>query len=129
MKRGLGKNRSGLIAALDVGSTKVCCFIAQPDGERPPKVIGIGQQASRGIKSGMVVDIDEVEAAIVNAVHAAEQMAGTTICQVLVNLSSGQPTSSSVAIEVPVQGGEIGEADIRRAIAHCHHRSFRFSFR
>ena len=79
MKRGLVKNRSGLLAALDVGSTKVCCFIAKPDGERPPKVIGIGQQVSRGMKNGMIVDIEEVEAAIVNAVHAAEQMAGTTI--------------------------------------------------
>ena len=94
MKRGTTKNRNGLIAALDVGSSKVCCFIAKAEGGARPRVIGIGQQASYGVKAGAVIDMETTEAAILNAVHAAEQMAGERIERVVVNLSGGYPDSS-----------------------------------
>src|SRR3546814_5698065 len=47
MRKGLVK--SGLAAALDIGSSKVCCIIARADGAAMPRVVGIGQQASREI--------------------------------------------------------------------------------
>ena len=90
MKKPLGKPRSGLVAALDIGSSKVCCFVARigepssnpllarasgvPAGSI--RVAGIGHQISRGVKNGQIVDIDALEASILNAVHAAEKMAG-----------------------------------------------------
>ena len=52
----VGKN--GLVTALDVGSTKVCCFIARPDGSGGMRVIGIGHQNAKGMRAGTVVDID-----------------------------------------------------------------------
>ncbi len=113
MKKGVGKN--GLIAALDVGSSKVCCFIAEENPGGQPRVLGIGQQASRGLKNGAIVDLDKAEGAILNAVHAAEEMAGVTIDRVLVNLSCGYPASSSIGIEVAISGHEVGEADLQRA--------------
>jgi cell division protein FtsA len=120
MRKGLARTRYGLVAALDVGCSKVCCFIARMDSGPVPHVIGIGQQASRGIKGGAVVDMAAVEMTILNAVHAAEQMAGHTIDRVLVSLSGGHPASSSVGIEVAINGHEIGDADLRRAFSHGH---------
>ena len=120
MRKGSARARHGLVAALDVGCSKVCCFIARLDDGAMPNVIGIGQQASRGIKGGAVVDMAAVEMTILNAVHAAEQMAGQTIDHVIVSLSGGHPASSSVGVEVAINGHEIGDADLRRAFTHGH---------
>ncbi len=116
MKRAPGKNRNGLIAALDVGSSKVCCFIAEIGPHRHPRILGIGQQASRGVRAGSVVDMDAAEAAIRNAVFAAEKMANETIQEVVVNLSGGTPASRQVRVEIPIAGQEVGEMDLRRAL-------------
>ncbi len=118
MRAGLGRTRKGLVAALDVGSSKVCCFIASADAAGRPRILGIGQQASRGVRNGTVVDMEDCEAAIMNAVHAAEQMAGETIGGVIVNLSGGHPASSSIGIEVAISGHEVGDTDLRRALRH-----------
>jgi len=112
--------RNGLIAGLDVGSSKICCFIATVEGDGRPRVIGIGQQASHGVKCGAVVDMETCESAILAAVHAAEQMAGETINRVVVNLSGGYPASASVGIEVAIDGHEVGEGDLRRALNQGH---------
>ncbi len=118
MKNGLGINRSGVIAALDVGSSKTCCFIATVEDGARPCIAGIGQQASRGVRNGNVIDMEDCEAAILNAVHAAEQMAGVTIDRVVVNLSGGHPASTSVAVQVSIAGHDVGDSDLRRALLH-----------
>lgn len=118
MRKNLARTRDNRIAALDVGSSKICCFIAEILDGIDPKVIGIGQQASRGVKSGAVVDMEATQGAILSAVHAAEQMAGEAIDRVLVNLSGGFPVSFSMAVEVSIAGHEVGDADLRRALNH-----------
>ena len=109
------KVRNGVIAALDVGTSKVCCFIAlvEDDGLR---VIGIGHQVSRGLRGGAVVDMEAAEASISAAVHAAEQMADQRIHDVYLGFSAGAPASRSVAVEVALNGHEIGDSDLRRAL-------------
>ncbi|MDJ0610521.1 MAG: cell division protein FtsA [Kiloniellales bacterium] len=118
MRRGLGRMRKGLIAALDVGSSKICCFIAESDGTGAPRVIGIGQQASRGLRNGNMVDMEACQGAILSAVHAAEQMAGETISQVVVSLTGGHPASTAIGVEVSIAGHEVGDADLSRALRH-----------
>lgn len=117
------KMRNGLIAALDVGTTKVCCFIARAQEDGTLRVLGIGHQVSRGIRNGAVVDMDEAETSIRAAVDAAEQMANERLRDVIVNLSGGQPTSSNVKVEVAVNGHEVGDSDIRRMLDHARHHS------
>jgi len=102
-----------LVAALDVGSSKVCCFVARQTAGGYPNIVGIGQQASKGVKNGTIVGLEEAEGAIRAAVHAAEQMAGETIDRVIVNLSGGYPVSSSIGVEVSIDGHEVGETDLR----------------
>ena len=114
--------RNGLVAALDIGTTKVCCLIARLSGERGKgpgeelKITGIGHQVSKGLRSGTIVDLDETEASIRSTVEAAEQMAGENIQGVVVNLSCGQPKSRLIAYEISIAGHEIGDADLRRIL-------------
>ena len=100
--------RGSLIAALDIGTTKMCCFIGRIDPERP-QVIGIGHQVSRGVRNGTIVDLEAAGNSIRGAVHAAEEMAGETIQHVVVNLSGGFIASRIIKAEIGVAGREIGD--------------------
>jgi cell division protein FtsA len=109
------KPRNGLVAALDVGTTKVCCLIARR-GAEGARVIGIGHQISHGVRGGSIVDMDAAEAAIRATVEAAEQMAGENIRQVVVGISGGAPESRLVAYDVAIGGHEISDADLRKVL-------------
>ena len=105
--------RENIVAALDVGSTKICCFIARVSEEGRYDVIGIGDRASRGILEGAVVDIHAAGQAIAMAVSQAERMAGVEVQQIHVATSGGRPASQRIRIELPVAGPRIVPADIR----------------
>ena len=131
MRKSLAKPRTGTVAILDIGSTKICCLIARIGetgarvehhaGNTPGfpgiRVFGIGHQVARGIRSGTVIDMDEAEECIRTAVHAAEKMADETIQRVFVNLSGGYPHSQTVGVEVSIGGQEVGDSDIRRILS------------
>ena len=110
------KLRNAFIAALDVGTTKVCCFIARAGGDGGLSVIGVGHQAARGMRCGTIVDMEAAEESVRATVEAAEQMAGETIRNVVVNVSGGAPESRLVACEVSIAGHQIGDADLRRIL-------------
>ena len=106
------KPATGSIAVLDVGTTKIACFIAQLDSAGEMKIAGIGHQLSKGIRSGIITDFAEAEASIIAAVHAAEQMAGENIENVMVSLSGGNLTSRNVTVEMTMLGEEVTDRDI-----------------
>ena len=116
------RSRSGMAAALDIGTTKVCCLIAHVDGRRgpggdvSPRIVGIGHQVSSGMRKGTVVNLEEAEVSIRAVVEAAEQMAGENISSVVINLSGGNQESRLIAYEVSIAGHEISDADIRRIL-------------
>ncbi|WP_431855564.1 cell division protein FtsA [Azospirillum sp.] len=111
--------RGGVVAALDVGSTKVCCFIARHEEQGSVKVVGVGHQLAAGVRAGAIIDMEAAETSIGAAVHAAEQMAGETIRDVVVNVSGGYPVSHTFNAEVSVPGQEVTDSDVRRALAHA----------
>lgn len=111
------KIRTGPLAALDVGTTKVCCLIANGTSGEDLNVVGIGHQASRGIRNGAIVDMEAVEDAIRATVDAAEQMAGLSIRRVVVNLSAGGPESKLAPYEIAIAGHEIGDSDLGQLLA------------
>ena len=121
--------RQGYVAALDVGTTKICCLIAKVDGSKniargeplplgAVRIVGIGHQLSQGLRQGTVVDMGAAEAAIRHAVDAAERMAGETIDRVIVNVSSGMPRSQALEADIALGGHAITERDIRRIVDH-----------
>ena len=111
------KARQGLIAALDVGTSKVCCFIAHVEDDDALRIAGIGFHEARGLRAGTVVDMEAAEESILAAVHHAEQMADETIREVYLSFSAGAPQSCSVAVEVALNGHEIDDSDLRRVLA------------
>ena len=106
------------IAALDVGTTKVACFIANSGEDGDLQVIGVGHHRSRGMRNGQVANLDEVEASVREAVEAAEQMANVRVDQVFVNMSCGTPRSTRVEVELSVSGHQIRDTDVRRVLDH-----------
>lgn len=125
-QRGSGRhaNRGGIVAALDVGTSKITCFIARVDaateGTSAPavRVIGIGQKVSRGVRAGAVVDMDLAEEAIRAAVDQAERMAGMTVKEVLVTASAGTPRSHRLSVRVAIGGQEVSGDDLSRVLKH-----------
>ncbi len=115
--RGTGKQ--GIVAGLDIGSTKITCFVAKvmpvrADGEPDIKVLGVGHQISRGVKKGVVVDIQSAEEAIRGAVDTAERMAGVVVQKVWVNLTHPSLESHHAGVETQLSDREVAIGDLRR---------------
>ncbi|MBS3961002.1 MAG: cell division protein FtsA [Sandarakinorhabdus sp.] len=101
-----------VIAAIDVGSSKVAALIAMSDGENMPRVIGAGVRACNGLKRGLVADMGKTEAAIRAAMMQAEKAAGVEIESVFVNLSAGGLDSDVTSVEIDIAGHRISEDDM-----------------
>ena len=108
------KQRSGVIAALDIGTSKIACLIAEHDGTTGPIVKGIGQHASEGMRQGEVVDIEALSSAVGKTVEAAESMAGMTINQVWVSVAGGTQMSQLRRQQTDIASGEVTTRDIMR---------------
>ena len=124
----------GVIAILDVGTSKIACLILRFDAnERVPEGEGIGAMAgqtrfrvigaattrSRGIQLGETCAVQETERAIRTAVQAAQKMANVRVDHVMACLSGGQPRSYGLAGTVNVANDVVSETDIARVLAAC----------
>ncbi len=113
-RHGPVRPRGSLIAAIDIGTAKTCCFIARVEDR--PRILGIGHQIARGLRGGTIVDLDAAGHSISSAVHAAEEMAGETIQRAVVNLSGGYTASRIVKAEIAVGPGDITDGDMRQVL-------------
>jgi len=115
--------RSTLVAAVDLGASKVGCFIMKPDGvrkgDRTLTTAGVGYVQSRGVRGGAIVDVDEAAQAIAQAVERAEAMAGVDVQSVTVSTACGQLASHRVSAQVSLGARPIGDNDKARAIAQA----------
>jgi cell division protein FtsA len=124
-KKNSFKPRGSVIAALDIGSSKIACLIGKViDDEGTIKVIGVGHRASKGIRSGSVIDLSAAESSIKEAVHSAEKMAademkGFHLRDIVVNVPGVHASSYRVDAEVQVKGQEVTESDINNALARA----------
>ncbi|WP_448586525.1 cell division protein FtsA [Thermaurantiacus sp.] len=106
-----------VVAALDVGTSKVAALIAVVDGEGPPRVVGAGVRACTGLRRGLVADMAKTEDAIRAAMMQAERAAGFEIESVRVNLSAGGLASHVTPVEIDIAGHRITSADMARLLA------------
>jgi cell division protein FtsA len=119
------KPKGSLLAALDIGSSKIACFIGRvADNEGSFEVLGVGHHASRGIKNGTITDLDAAENALRQTVHAAENMAanvmkGYPLREVVVNLPGVHAVSHAHRADLQIAGHEITDNDVRRALARA----------
>ena len=125
--RGPVSDRRSIIAALDIGSSKISCLIGEtlPVKHKMPgaseqkalKILGLGHQVSRGVRNGSVVDVDEAERAIRLSVDAAERMAQQNISEVYVNVSGGRPQSTCYVGQIALEGNGVSPRDVDTVIA------------
>ena len=108
--------KSNYIVGLDIGTTKICCIIGEIKDNDKIDIIGIGQYPSRGLRKGVVVNIDSTVESIKNAVEEAELMAGCEIDSVYVGIAGGHINSLNSHGIIAVKGTEIEQKDVDRVI-------------
>ena len=109
--------REKIIVGLDIGSTKICTLIAA-SRNGSLETVGFGLAESKGLKKGVVVNLEAAVEAIKKSVAEAEMMAGVEVDDVFVGLAGPHIRScnSRGAIPISTQSREIKREDVRRVI-------------
>jgi cell division protein FtsA len=107
--------RDELIIGLDIGTTKICVIVAERT-ENGIDVVGIGTHPSRGLRKGVVVDIDATVRSIKHAVEEAELMADCEITSVYAGIAGGHIRGFNSHGVVAVKDREVHDGDVRRVI-------------
>jgi cell division protein FtsA len=131
----ISPKRSAVVAALDVGTSKIACLIGRlrprsphdvlPRRTHDVEVFGIGHTGARGVKAGSVVNLAEVEASIGQAVELAEPTAKVQLESVVVSVSTGRIGSDLFAAAVNVSGPAVSDGDIARVLGAGSRHSVR----
>lgn len=110
--------KNSYIVGLDIGTKKVAAIIGEITEDRKVEVIGIGTAESKGLRKGVVVNLEATTAAIKKAQEEAELMAGVEIDSAFVGISGAHIKSfnSRGVIAVSGKNREITREDIRRVI-------------
>jgi len=126
--------RRGLVAALDVGTSKTVCLVIRVDAQRLAqaaedgrghdafgaiRIEGVGVTRSRGVRLGEIVDMEEATRAIRTALELAEKMAGERVDQVIGALSGARPRSEAASGAALVEGLEVSKRDVARVVTGC----------
>ncbi|MFZ5752046.1 MAG: cell division protein FtsA [Pseudomonadota bacterium] len=123
----------GVVAVLDVGSSKIACLILRFDaeaglredglgtlaGQSQFRVIGAATTRSRGVRFGEIEAMAETERAIRTAVQAAQKMAEVRVDHVIACVSGARPRSYGLAGEIALSDMQVSEQDVSRVLAAC----------
>ena len=124
----------GVIAILDVGSSKIACLILRFDGpeklregdgvgsmagQSSFRVIGAATTRSRGVRFGEIAVMNETERAVRTAVQAAQKMANVRVDHAIACFSGADPRSYGLAGEWDLQDSVVSEQDVARVLAAC----------
>lgn len=109
--------RKSYMTVLDIGTSKVCCLVIRMNADQKPEVVGMGYAPSKGIKNGVVVDLDKATECISAVLEQAEKGAERPIDKVIVNISSAQLRSVQFYAETEIADGrQITAGDVRRLV-------------
>ncbi|MFL5276371.1 MAG: cell division protein FtsA [Myxococcales bacterium] len=111
----MAQKRGELVVGLDIGTTKICCIVGEAK-ETGLDVIGIGQHPSRGLRKGVVINIEATVASIKRAVEEAELMAGCEISAVYAGIAGGHIRGFNSQGVVAVKDKEVRPSDVSRVI-------------
>ena len=126
--------QKGVIAILDVGSTKIACLVLRFDGtdydrssdgvgslagQSGFRVLGAATTQSRGVSFGEIDAMRETERAIRTVLQSAQKMANTPVYHVIVSMAGGNPRSYGLAGSVDIGGGQVSEEDVARVLSSC----------
>lgn len=115
----MGREEMGnIIAGLDVGTTKVCCIIGEVTKDGEVQIVGVGSSPSRGLRKGVVVNIDSTVESIRHAIDDASRMAGVEIGSVFAGIAGGhvKGINSHGVIAISRADKEVTQEDVERVI-------------
>jgi len=104
--------RTGLVSALDVGTSKIVCVIGQAEAGTL-KVLGSALRESGGLRAGTITSLEQAEDCIRDCVAAAENMADARIQNVLISVNCGQPVSVTSRAVMALDGALINDQHLR----------------
>ena len=105
-------NGNEIIAALDIGTSKILALVAEINEQSELKVIGYGTQPSSGLKKGVVVNIEATVYSIDQAIREAEKAAGCEINTVFAGIAGSHVRSFDGHGIVRINEGEVSQEDI-----------------
>jgi cell division protein FtsA len=111
-----GKPEKELIVGLDIGTSKVVAIVGEVQDDGELEVIGFGSHPSRGLKRGVVVNIEATVNSIQRAVEEAELMAGCEIQSVYTGIAGSHVRSLNSHGIVAIRDREVGRSDVERVI-------------
>ena len=109
-------NRNEMLVGLDIGTSKVVAVVAEISSEGSIEIIGLGTHPSKGLKNGVVVDIESTTQAIKKSIQEAESMAGCHISSCYVGISGSHIRGLNSEGVVPIKDGEVKYGDVDRVI-------------
>src|SRR5258706_14396292 len=110
------KDAKNLIVGLDVGTSKIVAIVAEITPEKRLNIIGMGTQPSRGLKKGVVVNIEATMGSIQRVLEEAELMADCRITEVYTGVAGSHIRSLNSSGMVAIKEKEVTEADIDRVV-------------
>jgi cell division protein FtsA len=105
-----------LLVGLDIGTSKVVAIVGEIKADGALEIIGIGSHPSRGLKKGVVVNIESTVQSIQRAVEEAELMAGCEIHSVYAGIAGSHVRSLNSHGIVAIKDKEVGPGDVERVI-------------
>ena len=112
----MSKENRDLIVGLDIGTSKIVAIVAELDSEGQPSILGIGTQDSRGLRRGVVINIEETVNAISRAIQEVELMAGCKVKEVYTGIAGSHIKSKDSNGMAVVRDKEVTPYDVDRAI-------------
>ena len=109
-------SQNEMLVGVDIGTSKVVSIVAETRGEGPIEIIGLGTHPSKGLKNGVVVDIESTTYAIKKSIAEAESMAGCHIGSCYVGISGSHIRGLNSEGVVPIKDGEVRYGDVDRVI-------------
>ncbi len=110
------KGDARLVVGLDIGTSKVLAIVGEIARDGMIEIIGVGHQPSRGLKKGVVVNIESTVQSIQRAVEEAELMAGCQIHSVYAGIAGSHINSVNSHGIVAIKTKEVGQGDVDRVL-------------
>src|SRR5262245_459316 len=108
--------KDSTIVGLDIGTTKICAIIGEKKADGSIDIRGIGTSPSRGLRKGVVVNIESTVQSIKKAILEAQAMANVPIASVYAGIAGGHIRGINSHGIVAVKEGEVKAGDIDRVI-------------
>ena len=109
-------SKQSVFAAIDVGTNKVCSIIANKGDNDGLRILGVGVVPSRGVRKGIVIDVDETREAIRESVRKAEMTSGVKVESAYIGISGRHVSSANTSSAVAISRGDrvVHTRDLKR---------------